>query len=404
MKIYQPHIQKLRTSLLTKAHLLTQSSRQQFSSAEGEQEQPTFFKGQNIRYIPKKRLQFDYVCADGPMHLIFQASEDNLKRTQSWKISTAVAVPATLLAYFTLGASQMFVYPMLFLPTLYNLYDSIRLRKLFGSECHKLWLYKNGDQVLMQTFDGMLHKMNIIDMNSHQLVDKKDYLNFIVNNSGRDYLLSNKNCAAIDYDLIDRIIKGIQIDSNKFQSLYNRLIYRQTPQNLKPQEFNRFLPQALNFNENRTIWKILNRTIYREDSRNWLRNQSNFTTELSRKNITPQEREVIRKLIKDHGIKYLYSEKQFYKIHKMSRAEFLKKLDACQTQEEKETVIMALYEDPFIQGRRGVVDVEEAVRIVHRKIEEREKFFKFSEKFARGIDLRQASRSGTSFASLKDLV
>jgi len=65
---------------------------------------------------------------------------------------------------------------------------------------------------------------------------------------------------------------------------------------------------------------------------------------------------------------------------------------------------MALYEDPFIKGRRGVLDVSESVRIIHRKIEEKEKFYKFSEKFGRGIDIRAASVAGTSFASLKDLV
>jgi hypothetical protein len=63
-----------------------------------------------------------------------------------------------------------------------------------------------------------------------------------------------------------------------------------------------------------------------------------------------------------------------------------------------------LYDDPFIKGRRGVVDVAEAVRIIHRKMDDREKFYKFSEKFGRGLDIRGAATAGTSFASLKDLV
>ena len=47
-----------------------------------------------------------------------------------------------------------------------------------------------------------------------------------MNNSGREYLLSNKDCKVIDYDLVDRLIKGIRVDTLKFQKLYNRLLYR----------------------------------------------------------------------------------------------------------------------------------------------------------------------------------
>ena len=51
-------------------------------------------------------------------------------------------------------------------------------------------------------------------------------------------------------------------------------------------------------------------------------------------------------------------------------------------------------------GRHGVLDVGESVRLVHKKVEERQKFFKFVDKYAQGLDLKGA----TTFASLKDLV
>jgi len=79
----------------------------------------------------------------------------------------------------------------------------------------------------MQTYDGMLHRMNIIDNHYHTVVDTKNGLEFIINNSGREYIVNNKGAKTIDYELIDRIIKGIAIDTKKFQKLYNRLIYRQ---------------------------------------------------------------------------------------------------------------------------------------------------------------------------------
>jgi hypothetical protein len=68
----------------------------------------------------------------------------------------------------------------------------------------------------MQTFDGMLHKMNIIDSESHQIVEKKNHLLFVIDNSGRNYVLSNNNCKVIDYDLLDRVMKCVRVDTGKF--------------------------------------------------------------------------------------------------------------------------------------------------------------------------------------------
>eukprot|EP00347_Sterkiella_histriomuscorum_P004220 403361286 len=401
MKIYQPHISKLQKGFQGNRSLLT-SATYSFSSIGGSGEQQNHLKGQHIRYIPKKKLQFNYITADGPMHLFYESGENFKQRMQNWKISSAVATPAALMAYFTLGSTYLWAYPMLFLPTIYQLYDSIRLRKFIQSEAQQIWLYKNGDQFLMKTFDGMLHKMNIIDNHEHKIIDEKNSLLFIVDNSGRQYAISNKNSKVLDYDLLDRVLKSIQVDTGKFQGLYNRLIFRQTPQNLKPLKFNRYLPQSTDLTSNRTIWKILNRTIYREgEDSNWLRNQ-NYDSELNKKNMTNQEKEVIRRLKKDHNMKYLYPEKLFYKTHKFSRAELLKKLDAASSQEEKDKIIMSLYDDAAQQGRRGVLETSEAFRIVHRKIEEREKFMQFTNKFG-GVDVKQAQYSGATFASIKDL-
>jgi len=191
----------------------------------------------------------------------------------------------------------MWAYPMLFLPAAFNLYDFAKLHFIvYKTEVSRMWLYQNGDQVLVKTYDGMLHRMNIIDNNEHEIVENKDHLVFVMNNSGREYLLSNKDCKVIDYDLVDRLIKGIRVDTLKFQKLYNRLLYRQTPINLRPTNFNRFIPQAFDLRSNRTIWKLLNRTIYRDDDHTWLRNQDPLA-ELNDKNLPAVEREVLRKLV-----------------------------------------------------------------------------------------------------------
>jgi len=61
----------------------------------------------------------------------------------------------------------------------------------------------------MQTFDGMLHKMNIMDNNHYKLVEKKDHMLFFIDNSGREYVVSTKNSKTLDYDLLDRVMKSI---------------------------------------------------------------------------------------------------------------------------------------------------------------------------------------------------
>jgi len=40
-------------------------------------------------------------------------------------------------------------------------------------------------------------------------------------------MLTNKDAKYIDYDLVDRVVKAVSIDTFKHQSLYHNLIYKQ---------------------------------------------------------------------------------------------------------------------------------------------------------------------------------
>jgi hypothetical protein len=40
-------------------------------------------------------------------------------------------------------------------------------------------------------------------------------------------MLTNKDAKLFDYDLIDRVVKAVAIDTEKHQSLYHHLIYKQ---------------------------------------------------------------------------------------------------------------------------------------------------------------------------------
>ena len=55
----------------------------------------------------------------------------------------------------------------------------------------------------------MLHRMNIIDNDEHAIVESGDHIVFVMNNGGREYIAANKNTHFIDYDILDRIVKGI---------------------------------------------------------------------------------------------------------------------------------------------------------------------------------------------------
>lgn len=61
----------------------------------------------------------------------------------------------------------------------------------------------------------------------------------------------------------------------------------------------------------------------------------------------------------------------FYKTHKISRVDFLSKLQRAKDPQEREAIIMELYEDPAQQGRKGILSLSKSVKIIRKKIEER---------------------------------
>ena len=54
---------------------------------------------------------------------------------------------------------------------------------------------------------------------------------------------------------------------------------------------------------------------------------------------------MIRTLIEDFGFTHLYSEDMMYKVHKITRADLALKLTEAKTEEEREKIIMNLYDD-----------------------------------------------------------
>ena len=80
-----------------------------------------------------------------------------------------------------------------------------------------MWLLKNGDQLVLRTFDGVMHKINIVHNTEHEIqTAKNNELIFVMTNCNRDFKLSNKEAKYIDYDLVDRIVHSVPIDTQKF--------------------------------------------------------------------------------------------------------------------------------------------------------------------------------------------
>jgi len=64
---------------------------------------------------------------------------------------------------------------------------------LFKSEVEKIWLMQNGDQLVVETYDGILHKLNIMDNIEYEIISAKDKsLVFVMKNSGENFISQQK--------------------------------------------------------------------------------------------------------------------------------------------------------------------------------------------------------------------
>jgi len=89
--------------------------------------------------------------------------------------------------------------------------------------------------MLLRTCDGLLHKVNILENHKNEFAEAKDgSLVFVMVNNGRRFTLTTKDAELIDYDLLDRIVRAITVDTDRSQQVYHHLISRPVPANLRP--------------------------------------------------------------------------------------------------------------------------------------------------------------------------
>ena len=125
--------------------------------------------------MPKRRLSFDYKCGDGPLHLLYEGCDQSTFRPHTWKVTLATALPAYYYGAFCMAANPYsFLFPLVFSPTLYYMYDGRKATKSFEDLIHKLWLMKNGEQLIMKTYDGVTHKINIAQNEKYSITPMKN--------------------------------------------------------------------------------------------------------------------------------------------------------------------------------------------------------------------------------------
>ena len=123
-----------------------------------------------MRYVPKTRLKFDHISGDGPLSLIFDAGDNGYNfLPHTWKVTLATSLPAIYYASLTLGAQYNYIYPAMALPSIYYYIVGQRAQKENLNLVHQMWLMKNGDQLVLRTVDGVMHKVNIVHNTEHEI-------------------------------------------------------------------------------------------------------------------------------------------------------------------------------------------------------------------------------------------
>jgi len=98
------------------------------SGVEPERPISHTLKNQHIRYVPKKRLDFNLATPDGNVTLVYKS--EKLSKISAWTLALGSALPAAIMAPTMVPAEfLLYTYSAIFLPTLYGMYDQVMRRR-----------------------------------------------------------------------------------------------------------------------------------------------------------------------------------------------------------------------------------------------------------------------------------
>ena len=159
------------------------------------------------------------------MALVFETADKNFdSRATRWYKALGLTLPSIVGADYLVEPEQLLMaLPFMLFPSFYYAFDSFRVKLAMKNEVRKMWLMENGAQIVYETYDGVLHRSNIIDNAEYRLINTKPLV-FGMEASGRTFNISCKDPVKIDYELLDRIVKAITVDTNRSTQVFHHLI------------------------------------------------------------------------------------------------------------------------------------------------------------------------------------
>ena len=138
-------------------------------------------------------MKFDYHSGDGPMSLIFEGDRKRKFPLHTWKYTSALSMPIGYYALLEFGMQYWLLFPALLTPSIYLFRRASQARIQYENHVRLLWVLKNGDQAVLQTYDGLFHKVAINQTTGYLIKPIDQELLFRMVNCGRNFEMSNKN-------------------------------------------------------------------------------------------------------------------------------------------------------------------------------------------------------------------
>lgn len=283
------------------------------------------------KYVPAKTVLFNLKSSEGYMAKIFKSKDSISGQKKLWTLSIPGAAGAGFYLHQIIGLGALYTY-MPYLVVTPLILRAINHSWLYWKgyrNVSEVYLLKNGDQILVKTLDGIMHKLCIQDMLKYELIDRAKHMDISINNGGRQYLLSTKNKEFVNFELLDKIIKGVCIQTSHEKTR------ARPPANLRNERIVYVKPE-----------KVLGFTRPTEEERK------------PAKQMEQEERDrEIRERFIAMGVP-TYNEKDFYATFKMSRTDFINKIKDLSLEEQK-AEIEKLYDVRSARGRRLRFDTVE---------------------------------------------
>ena len=286
--------------------------------ADEEEAQRRIYK----KYAPAKSVIFNYDSSEGYIARVFRCKDNfgTLRNLWTMSIPASLAGGIYLHQMVSLGAFYFYLPHLVVAPIVMKMLNQAILSRSGTKYVREIYLLKNGDQILLQTIDDIWHKICIQDISSYKMVDKKKYMLIHLKYNGRVFTLSTKNRDFINFEILDKIMKGVCIQTSKTKTR------ARPPANLK------------------------NEATVGVDTQKLLKlPRAKVPTTKKTLKVDPNE-DYIKEQFKQLGL-HNYSENTFYKTHKISRIDFINKIKDLPAEQQNEE-ILKLYEDKSTKGRR----------------------------------------------------